>query len=100
MRSLNRLVRQFRCEETGSVATLFGVGFIPLGLLVGAAVDYSSASKLRTHLQAVADSAAIAGAKQYAAGALSNMTPEAAAGSFVDSNLEGITLASKTVGVR
>jgi Flp pilus assembly protein TadG len=53
-------LQRFRNDERGNVAVLFGLATIPLMLAVGAAVDYSFASAIRTKLNAVADAAALA----------------------------------------
>jgi Flp pilus assembly protein TadG len=53
-------LKRFRNDQRGNVAVLFGLAVVPLMLAVGAAVDYSFASSIRTKLNAIADAAALA----------------------------------------
>jgi len=52
--------RGFRRAEGGNTIVVFGLSMIPIVGLVGAAVDYSRASNIRTAMQAAADSTALA----------------------------------------
>jgi len=64
-RSLARLLgraARFRADATGQVAVTFALVLTPLVGGVGAAVDYSRASSVRTGLQAALDAAVLAGA--------------------------------------
>jgi Flp pilus assembly protein TadG len=54
-----RLIRR----EDGGVLPMFGLLFIPLVMLVGAAIDYTRASTVKTSLQASLDAALLAGAR-------------------------------------
>ena len=51
--------RLFR-DKSGNVAVIFGIAAIPLISLVGAAVDYSMANKMKAKLQSAADAASLA----------------------------------------
>jgi Flp pilus assembly protein TadG len=61
------LARRLLRAEGGGVAIIFGLAMLPVMGLVGAGVDYTRASALRTDLQRAADAAALAGAGQLAA---------------------------------
>ncbi len=57
----NRLFNFF-ARDNGQVAVIFAVGLVPVIGAVGAAVDFSSGSRVRTNLQSALDSAVLAGA--------------------------------------
>lgn len=76
--------RRFRTDRSGSTAMIFGLAAIPIFLTIGAAVDYSKAAMMRSHLQAAADAAVLAvGAKPN----LSKSQREALAANIVNANL-------------
>ncbi|GLS45009.1 pilus assembly protein [Methylobacterium brachythecii] len=52
-------LRKFWSNREGNVAIIFAVASIPLIGFAGAAVDYGSATRLRTKLQAAADASAL-----------------------------------------
>lgn len=58
--------RRLLADSTGAVAIFFGLAFIPMMLAMGAAVDYTAAITLRSHLEHLSDSAALAAAKAAA----------------------------------
>lgn len=49
----------FRSNVRGTISVIFSLSLVPILGLVGVAVDYSSVSKSRSSLQAIADSAAV-----------------------------------------
>jgi len=51
---------RFGAGQTGNVAVLFGLSLVPIGLLVGVSLDFSSAMQKRSLLNAAADAAALA----------------------------------------
>lgn len=57
------LFRRFCEDRKGNAAILFGLCVIPVMGLVGAAVDYTRAANIRTAMQAAADAAALAAAR-------------------------------------
>ena len=57
------LFRRFRHGKGGNVAVLFALTAVPLITVVGAAVDYSGAANLQSHLQADTDAAALVACK-------------------------------------
>lgn len=63
-RRLSDLLRQ----DSGNVATLFGLALLPVVIGAGAAVDYSRLGDAHSRLQLAADAAALAGAKALASG--------------------------------
>ncbi len=50
---------RFKRDQSGNVAMIFALAFIPVVLGVGVVVDYSRAARLKTALQAAADSAVL-----------------------------------------
>ncbi len=58
-RNVLSLPTQFLRSEKGNVSMFFGFGLIPIIGMAGASIDYLTASKLKTQLQAAADSAAL-----------------------------------------
>ncbi len=68
---------RFRRSEDGVVAIVFGMSlFVVLGA-VGAAIDYTRMSGVRTELQAAADSAILAGVPSYSGGSIGSETRKA-----------------------
>ncbi|WP_439575966.1 TadE/TadG family type IV pilus assembly protein [Phreatobacter sp.] len=60
---LARLTGRFRHDRRGTIAVFFAMAFVPTAACVGAAIDYTFASKVKTRLDAAADLAALAGVK-------------------------------------
>jgi Flp pilus assembly protein TadG len=59
----NGVLRRFGNDKSGGVAILFGLSFIPMIGLTGAAIDYGRASQLRSRIASASDAAALAAAK-------------------------------------
>src|ERR1051325_12218590 len=55
-------IRQFRRDQEGQVAVIFGLALVPIIAGVGAAVDYSHGNQVRTSLQKAVDAAVLAAA--------------------------------------
>ena len=53
------LLNRFRTSNKGSIGVIFGLSLIPMFFMVGAAVDLSRTLRIRTVLNAAADSAAL-----------------------------------------
>jgi len=60
---LKSLFAKFHSDCAGAIAPIFALGMLPVMTAVGAAVDYSSANKIRSSMQVALDSAMLAGAK-------------------------------------
>ena len=56
---LRRLFAALCRDRSGSLATTFGIALVPLVGMIGAAVDYSNANRIRTMLLAAADAASV-----------------------------------------
>jgi Flp pilus assembly protein TadG len=65
--ALQKYCSKLTRNSEGSVVSTFALSMVPLIGLVGAAVDYSSATNARTNLQVALDAALIAGAKDGSA---------------------------------
>src|SRR6201994_2722198 len=70
MRALIDLIRRFGRDSRGNMAFTFAIVSVPLLTAVGAATDYSLATRMRAKLQSAADAAAVASISQQAAGYL------------------------------
>ena len=63
-----RISRGFRRDTSGSVATIFGLAFIPMMVTIGVGIDYARATTERAMLQSGVDAAALAGILQIRKG--------------------------------
>src|ERR1700674_5923735 len=63
LRGLQRLASSFGSNAAGNLAIIFGLAFIPIIALVGAAVDYSRANVVRAQMQNALDSTTLMLAK-------------------------------------
>jgi hypothetical protein len=61
--SLKGLLVEFRRNCAGTIAPIFALAMLPVMTAVGAAVDYSSANKIRSSMQVALDTAMLAGQK-------------------------------------
>lgn len=66
MTRLKGLTKRFLRNSSGQAAIIFSLASIPLVVMLGMAVDYSSLVSNKKHLQATLDSAALAAAVAYA----------------------------------
>jgi len=55
---LGRAARHFAKSNEGNIAVIFAIAILPILGFIGAAIDYSRASKARTSMQAATDSTA------------------------------------------
>lgn len=65
IQATKKLIKAGMIEQRGNVAALFGLAAVPLIVAAGVAVDYGSATNMRTQLQAALDSAALAAASDF-----------------------------------
>jgi Flp pilus assembly protein TadG len=63
MAKWQRIFRRFRSDERGNIALLFGLSLVPMAGAAGVAVDYSTASNMRTALQTEVDATALEAAR-------------------------------------
>jgi Flp pilus assembly protein TadG len=70
MRALLDLIRRFRSDSRGNMTFTFAIVMVPLLTAVGAATDYSMATRMRAKLQSAADAAAVASVSQQSPGYL------------------------------
>jgi Flp pilus assembly protein TadG len=66
IKTLACLLKAFGRESSGNIAITFGIAVLPISLSVGAAVDYSLASRTKTVLNEFADAAALSAVSQAA----------------------------------
>jgi Flp pilus assembly protein TadG len=91
-----RLIKRFARDKKGNVAMIFGLCAVPIIIATSIAVDMSSASHMRSEIQAAADSAVLAAATRLAVGA-EDSDKEALARETFFANLSP-DLAEKVVG--
>ena len=100
MRNLLRLIGRFRRDKRGNIAMIFAIVSVPLIAFVGAAVDYSMATRMRAKLQSAADSAGVASISEKSPGyvAAAAMTGNGSvtagvndANNVFDGNMYGVT---------
>src|ERR1700730_276805 len=79
--ALEHLIRRFIRQTKASVLPIFTLTLIPIMAAVGAALDYSRASNLRSEMQAALDAALLAGAHDDTAN-LANVAANVFNGTF------------------
>ncbi|MGX7745154.1 pilus assembly protein TadG-related protein [Rhodopseudomonas parapalustris] len=92
---LMREARRFRRDRGGNIAVIFAIALLPLLGFVGAAVDYSRASRARSAMQTALDSAALMVSKDYSQGAIKETDITTTAQKYFDSlykNSDGISV--------
>uniref|UniRef100_E6VCR3 Putative Flp pilus-assembly TadG-like N-terminal domain-containing protein n=1 Tax=Rhodopseudomonas palustris (strain DX-1) TaxID=652103 RepID=E6VCR3_RHOPX len=82
---LNRAARRFPAASGGNIAVIFGIALLPLLGFVGAAVDYSRASRARTAMQSALDSTALMVAKDLTSGKITAENVQSAANTYFTS---------------
>ena len=68
-RQLRQQLSAYALRRDGNVATVFALSLFPLAGMVGSAIDYGNALRVRTSLQSALDSGVIAGAARLSDGA-------------------------------
>jgi Flp pilus assembly protein TadG len=100
MRNLLRLIGRFRRDKRGNIVMIFAIVSVPLIAFVGAAVDYSMATRMRAKLQSAADGAGVASISEKSPGyvAAAAMTGNGSvtagvndANNVFDGNMYGVT---------
>jgi Flp pilus assembly protein TadG len=71
MRSFSDLMNRFRRDQRGNIVVIFGIVIIPLLSFMGAAIDYSRATRARATMQSVLDSVSLMVAKDLSSGLIS-----------------------------
>ena len=76
-----------RDDRSGSSVVIFALSLIPILMMVGLAIDYSNASRLRSHLGDAIDSAAIAAARELQSGNTNEAELQKLARDMIEANL-------------
>ncbi len=84
-RAVNGAARTFASDNDGAVAVIFALMIVPLIVAIGAAIDYGRASNLHAEIQAAADAAVIAGARELMRSNEADKAVAAAEASFATS---------------
>lgn len=79
---LMREARRFRRDRGGNIAVIFAIALLPLLGFVGAAVDYSRASRARSAIQTALDSTALMVAKDLTGGKIDATNVQSAANTY------------------
>ncbi len=98
---LSRLVRRFQLSERGNIAVLFSLSLLPILASIGCAIDYSMATRLRTQLNAIADSAVLTTVNKQAMSLSSSSVQSTALGIFkgLAATIPNYTLVNASVTV-
>jgi len=94
---LGRLFGRFAAAEQGNIAVIFAITLIPLLSFVGAAVDYTRASRARSAMQAALDSTALMLSKDLTAGTIASSAISSKAqtyftGLYTDTEAQGVSI--------
>ncbi|TYL94166.1 TadE/TadG family protein [Bradyrhizobium rifense] len=92
-----RLLARFVSAEQGNIAVIFAITLLPILCMVGAAVDYSRASRARSSMQAALDSTALMLSKDLTAGTIttSDISTKALSyfsGLYTDTEAKGVNI--------
>lgn len=68
VRRIGRQLARFAAAEQGNIAVIFAIALVPVLTFVGAAIDYSRASRARSSMQAALDSTALMLSRDLTAG--------------------------------
>jgi Flp pilus assembly protein TadG len=71
---LTALLRRFRSNSSGNIAVIFAIALLPILTAIGAATDYSMATRMKAKMQSAADAAAVASISKNSAGYLAAST--------------------------
>ena len=85
LRSTAAMLRALARSRQGAIGVAFALLFVPVVMVLGAAVDYARLEQFKTQLQATVDSAALSGAAAYV-DASSNSTASTVANNYLASN--------------
>src|SRR3954453_7085511 len=89
--SLRRRAGRFLVDEAAGTMMIFALT-LPVAMAAGgAAVDYSLAASTRSNMQAVADSAALASARELQLARTDSSSITAIANNFINSSLQDVT---------
>jgi Flp pilus assembly protein TadG len=72
VRHISRAASRFASANEGNIAVIFAIAVLPVLGLVGAAIDYSHATKVRTSMQAALDSTALMLSKDLTQGLITS----------------------------
>ena len=85
MRSFSGLMNRFRKDQRGNVVTIFAIMLVPLLTFMGAAIDYSRATRARATMQSVLDSVSLMVAKDLSSGLITTAQVNAKAVTYFNS---------------
>lgn len=97
VRRLGRVFGRFAAAEQGNIAVIFAITLIPLLTFVGAAIDYTRASRARSSMQAALDSAALMLSKDLTQGLITSSDISSKAqsyftGLYTDTEAQGVSI--------
>ena len=90
---MRRQAKRFVAGETGNTVTIFALALPVLVAAAGAAVDYSMAAATHSKMQAVADSAALASARELQLARTDEIRVTVVARNVVNSSVPDVTTA-------
>src|SRR3569832_1031876 len=84
MRSFSGLINRFRKDQRGNIVVIFGIAIIPLLTFMGAAIDYSRATRAKTTMQSVLDSVSLMVAKDLSSNLITTSQISSKAQTYFD----------------
>jgi Flp pilus assembly protein TadG len=86
--SRRSIAKRFHLHSGGGIAVIFALALPALMAVVGVATDYVTYSLVRTHLQAAADGAAAAGARELAIAGVQDSQIESLVGAYISEEVD------------
>lgn len=96
-RHISRAASRFAGADEGNIAVIFAIAILPVLAFVGAAIDYSRASQVRTSMQAALDSTALMLSRDLTQGLITPSELKAKAQAYFDGLFTG--KAAKSVSI-
>ena len=93
------LAAKLRGDRRGSVAVTFGLSFIPVALITGAAIDYSRSSTQWSNLQQATDATALSAAHTFLSSSSTSATLKTYAQSYISGLMNGATVTSVSLAL-
>jgi Flp pilus assembly protein TadG len=97
MRSFSSLMNRFRKDQRGNIVMIFAIVLVPLLSFMGAALDYSRATRARATMQSVLDSVSLMVAKDLSSGLITTTQVNAKAQAYfsalyTDTEAQGVSI--------
>src|SRR6201991_4172706 len=99
MRSFSSFMNRFRRDQRGNIVVIFAIVLVPLLSFMGAAIDYSRATRARATMQSALDSVSLMVAKDLASGLITTDQIDAKAQAYfaalyTDTEAQGVQVSA------